>query len=93
MSGSLRDSEPTSPTSPASPDPTLGRIGATSPIALKQALSSLATSPPNHFVEPPRPPTVFDAEALISIDVLIITGAEPVQIANIQFNTLDIIGI
>nr|XP_015839049.1 PREDICTED: vacuolar protein sorting-associated protein 13D isoform X1 [Tribolium castaneum] len=91
MSGSLRDSEPTSPTSPASPDPTLGRTGATSPIALKQALSSLATSPPNNYGGPPRPPVIFDAEALISIEVLIVTGAEPVQIANIQFNNLDII--
>ncbi|RZC42308.1 vacuolar protein sorting-associated protein 13D [Asbolus verrucosus] len=91
MSGSLRDSEPTSPTSPASPDPTTGRTGATSPIALKQALSSLATSPPTHFVGPPRPPIIIDAEALITIEVVIITGQEPVQIANIQFNNLDII--
>ncbi|KAJ3643178.1 hypothetical protein Zmor_025903 [Zophobas morio] len=91
MSGSLRDSEPTSPTSPASPDPTLGRTGATSPIALKQALSSLATSPPLAFGGPPRPPIIIDAEALISIEVVIVMGPEPVQIANIQFNNLDII--
>lgn len=84
MSGSLRDSEPTSPTSPASPDPTLGRGGATSPVSLTQALSSLAT---------PRPPAIIDAEALISIQLVILSEPDPVQIADIQFNNLDIIGI
>jgi hypothetical protein len=92
MSGSLRDSEPTSPTSPASPDPTTGRTGATSPIALKQALNSLATSSPPNFSGVPRAPIIVDTEALISIEVLIMTGPEPVHIANIQFNNLDIIG-
>jgi vacuolar protein sorting-associated protein 13D len=91
MSGSLRDSEPTSPTSPASPDPTTGRTGATSPIALKQALNSLATSSPPNFSGVPRAPIIVDTEALISIEVLIMTGPEPVHIANIQFNNLDII--
>lgn len=45
VSGSLRDSEPTSPISPASPDPALGLRRATSPVALSKALSGLATSP------------------------------------------------
>lgn len=90
MSGSLRDSEPTSPTSPASPDPTERRNGATSPVALSQALSSLAASPP--FKWPMRNGPLVDAEALIVIDVAIVMGQEPVQIANVQFNNLDIIG-
>ncbi|GLH07616.1 Vacuolar protein sorting-associated protein 13D [Gryllus bimaculatus] len=47
VSGSLRDSEPTSPTSPGSPDPTNPRTAkATSPIALTQALSNLQTDSP-----------------------------------------------
>ncbi|XP_069683777.1 intermembrane lipid transfer protein Vps13D isoform X2 [Periplaneta americana] len=64
VSGSLRDSEPTSPTSPASPDPLGAKaLKATSPIALTQALSSLqndsspslrAVSPTN--VIPSSPP-------------------------------------
>lgn len=46
VSGSLRDSEPTSPTSPASPDPLGSKaLKATSPIALTQALSSLQSDP------------------------------------------------
>lgn len=94
MSGSLRDSEPTSPTSPGSPDPTLPRPTATSPVALTQALTSLASSPP---MQPwlqaiPRVTTVLDAEALITVEVVIVLGQEPMRIANIQFNNLDIIG-
>lgn len=48
VSGSLRDSEPTSPTSPGSPDPTGPRgmqwcsSSTTTPIALTHALSSLS---------------------------------------------------
>lgn len=95
MSGSLRDSEPTSPTSPGSPDPTVSRQQSTSPVALKQALTSLAASPPLHHMFHPmyhRHTTTLDAEALISIEVILVTGNEPVQLANIQFNNLDIIG-
>lgn len=95
MSGSLRDSEPTSPTSPGSPDPTVPRAQATSPVALKQALTSLAASPPLHHMFRAtynREPNILDAEALISIDVILVTGADPMQLANIQFNNLDIIG-
>lgn len=88
MSGSLRDSEPTSPTSPASPDPSQCRGSATSPIALTQALSTLATSP-LRWTNSPRPP--IDVEALITIEVTVIQGQDPMQIANIQFNNLDII--
>lgn len=40
ISGSLKDSDPTSPVSPSSPDPA-GRNKATSPVSLLQALSSL----------------------------------------------------
>lgn len=92
MSGSLRDSEPTSPTSPASPDPTEKRNGATSPVALSQALSSLASSPPLRWPAAKRNGPVIDAEALIVIDVAIVMGQDPMQIANVQFNNLDIIG-
>lgn len=94
MSGSLRDSEPTSPTSPASPDPNTSRVGATSPVALTQALTTLASSPPlqpwSHTHS--RFSSILDAEALITIEVVLITGQEPMQIANVQFNNLDIIG-
>ncbi|XP_056631377.1 intermembrane lipid transfer protein Vps13D [Diorhabda sublineata] len=88
-SGSIRDSEPTSPTSPASPDSTYSRNGATSPLALTQALNTLATSPRDagfakNIVE-------LDSEALISIELQVITGSNPMQIAKIQFNNLDII--
>lgn len=40
ISGSLKDSDPTSPVSPSSPDPA-GRNKATSPVTILQALSSL----------------------------------------------------
>ena len=43
VSGSLLDSDPCSPMSPASPDPNLP-IKPTSPIALSQAISSLAAN-------------------------------------------------
>lgn len=93
MSGSLRDSEPTSPTSPATPDPTEKRNGATSPVALSQALSTLAASPSSRWPNVMRNGPVIDVEALIVIDVAIVMGPEPVQIANVQFNNLDIIGM
>lgn len=93
MSGSLRDSEPTSPVSPASPDPSEARQKATSPVALTQALSSLASSPPQfHSHAFHKAISVLDAEALITIDLVLVTAPEPIQIANIQFNNLDIIG-
>lgn len=94
MSGSLRDSEPTSPQSPGSPDHNVIRLS-TSPVALTQALTNLVTSAP---VQPwfsnahIRGPSVLDAEALIIIEVTLVTGIEYMQIANIQFNNLDIIG-
>lgn len=94
MSGSLRDSEPTSPISPGSPDPNQSRLNTTSPVALTQALSTLASSPPlqpwmggSHVRS-----AILDAEALITIEVILVTGTDPMQIANIQFNNLDIIG-
>ncbi|KAL3268817.1 hypothetical protein HHI36_007913 [Cryptolaemus montrouzieri] len=90
MSGSLRDSEPTSPISPASPDPNISRPILTSPVALTQALSSLTTASP-HCDPTLRTTTILDAEALITIEVIIITGQDPMQIANVQFNNLDII--
>ncbi|XP_045474860.1 vacuolar protein sorting-associated protein 13D isoform X2 [Harmonia axyridis] len=90
MSGSLRDSEPTSPMSPASPDPNISRPVLTSPMALTQALTSLTASPMN-LDNNLRTTTVLDAEALITIEVIIISGQEPMQIANVQFNNLDII--
>lgn len=94
MSGSLRDSEPTSPVSPGSPDPNLMRPTATSPIALTQALTSLASSPPMQpwLQTMQKVPTVLDAEALITVEVVIVSGLDPMRIANIQFNNLDIIG-
>lgn len=95
MSGSLRDSEPTSPVSPGSPDPNQSKPNTTSPVALTQALSTLASSPPlQPWMGGPhiRTSTILDAEALITIEVILVTGTDPMQIANIQFNNLDIIG-
>ncbi|KAK5644974.1 hypothetical protein RI129_006274 [Pyrocoelia pectoralis] len=89
VSGSLRDSEPTSPTSPGSPDLSVTPVVATSPIALTQALSVLSSSPTSAIQQ--RPPVVLDAEALITIEIILVNGLEPMHIANIQFNNLDII--
>ncbi|KAK4875461.1 hypothetical protein RN001_011883 [Aquatica leii] len=91
MSGSLRDSEPTSPTSPASPDPSTAPVGTTSPVALSQALNTLATSPTSRLQWQQRTPIVLDAEALITIEIILVKSLEPMHIANIQFNNLDII--
>ncbi|KAJ8920133.1 hypothetical protein NQ315_011790 [Exocentrus adspersus] len=91
MSGSLRDSEPTSPVSPASPDPNVTRVSATSPVALTQALSNLSTTPPLKWPGIIRNGPFMDAEALITVDVALVMGPDPMQIANIQFNNLDII--
>lgn len=41
MSGSLKDSDPTSPVSPGSPDPYATKTKVTTPINLQQALSGL----------------------------------------------------
>ncbi|XP_014472245.1 PREDICTED: vacuolar protein sorting-associated protein 13D isoform X2 [Dinoponera quadriceps] len=79
VSGSLRDSEPTSPVSPAesAESPRL-----TSPVALTDALSSLAR---NSLVEK------FDSEALIVVELTLVDDpAESLRMANIQFNNLDI---
>lgn len=97
VSGSLRDSEPTSPVSPCSPgspDSTIPRR-LTSPVALTRALSSLAYDNKNPLS--PRNNSLlgldqFDNEALIVVDVTIVDDAsESLRIANIQFNNLDII--
>ncbi|XP_050302982.1 intermembrane lipid transfer protein Vps13D isoform X2 [Anthonomus grandis grandis] len=90
MSGSIRDSEPTSPTSPDSPDPNIIRQGATSPMALTQALSTLSSDPPK-WPGALRDGVFMDSEALITIEICLVSGSEPVQIANVQFNNLDII--
>ncbi|XP_039294739.1 vacuolar protein sorting-associated protein 13D isoform X2 [Nilaparvata lugens] len=115
VSGSLRDSEPTSPVSPGSPDPLSPRLTAmhalnmaalnqpTSPHALNTALSSLcfdrAKSPLQS--QPPKPlaPSNVDSEALITIEIVTVSANcptndnanEDLQIANIQFNNLDVI--
>ncbi|XP_076236647.1 vacuolar protein sorting 13D [Calliopsis andreniformis] len=97
ISGSLRDSEPTSPVSPVSPgspDSTVPRR-LTSPVALTNALSNLATkgkslqSPRNNsFIELDK----MDSEALIVVELtLVYDTLENLRVANIQFNNLDII--
>ncbi|XP_037024186.1 vacuolar protein sorting-associated protein 13D isoform X2 [Bradysia coprophila] len=79
VSGSLKQSEPCSPQSPGSPDPTLHYDRRpTSPHTISKALSNLQRN------------------ALITVEVLFVTpepgsGGEQLQIANIQFNNLDII--
>ena len=97
VSGSLRDSEPTSPVSPVSPgspDPTIGRK-LTSPVALTRALSSLARDTKNPC-SPKNNSLVgldqLDSEALIVIEVILVDDpTENLRVANIQFNNLDII--
>ncbi|XP_063232383.1 intermembrane lipid transfer protein Vps13D [Bacillus rossius redtenbacheri] len=117
VSGSLRDSEPTSPTSPASPDAAAARAAkVTSPVAISQALSHLQTerhgasfravSPTMSPLHPTSPhgmglaPSISldaaDSEALITVELEIIRSpddrsAEDVQVAAIQFNSLDVI--
>ncbi|KAL1513260.1 hypothetical protein ABEB36_002689 [Hypothenemus hampei] len=90
MSGSIRDSEPTSPTSPASPDPNVVRPGATSPMALTQALNTLSVDPPN-WSRALRSGVFMDTEALIVVEICIVSGNDPIHLANVQFNNLDII--
>ncbi|XP_033219342.1 vacuolar protein sorting-associated protein 13D isoform X2 [Belonocnema kinseyi] len=97
ISGSLRDSEPTSPVSPVSPgspEPGLPRR-LTSPLALTHALSSLA-----HDSKSPYSPRnnssigldQLDSEALIVIELTLVEDTiETLRMANIQFNNLDII--
>ncbi|XP_029047151.1 vacuolar protein sorting-associated protein 13D isoform X1 [Osmia bicornis bicornis] len=97
ISGSLRDSEPTSPVSPVSPgspDPTVPRR-LTSPIALTNALSNLAYKAKNP--QSPRNNSLIDlekmdSEALIVVELMLVYNAlEILRVANIQFNNLDII--
>lgn len=97
ISGSLRDSEPTSPVSPVSPgSPDLNmprRL--TSPIALTNALSNLASKAKN--AQSPRNNSLIeldkmDSEALIVIELTVVYDTlEILRVANIQFNNLDII--
>lgn len=97
VSGSLRDSEPTSPVSPVSPgspDPAVGRK-LTSPVALTRALSSLARDAKNPC-SPKNNSLVgldqLDSEALIVIEIILVDDpTENLRVANIQFNNLDII--
>lgn len=60
----------------------------TSPLALKTALSGLTTSS-----SPPLPISLphFTQEVLISVEYTAVDGPEPLRIANIQFNNLDVI--
>ena len=97
ISGSLRDSEPTSPVSPVSPgspEPGLPRR-LTSPIALTHALSSLAHDSRNPY-SPRNNSSIgldqLDSEALIMIELTLVDDPiETLRMANIQFNNLDII--
>lgn len=97
VSGSLRDSEPTSPVSPVSPgspDPNVPRR-LTSPVALTHALSTLAHHDKSPFA--PRNTSSgaleqLDSEALIVVEVMFVDEPmESLRVANIQFNNLDII--
>ncbi|XP_052894433.1 intermembrane lipid transfer protein Vps13D [Anopheles moucheti] len=91
LSGSLRQSEPCSPCSPASPpDPHMEYRRPTSPLTISKALSNLqrATSPTWNAA------TLGDLDALITVEIVFVTAERPedkLQVANIQFNNLDII--
>ncbi|XP_046815359.1 vacuolar protein sorting-associated protein 13D isoform X1 [Vespa crabro] len=93
VSGSLRDSEPTSPVSPVSPgspDPSISKK-LTTPVALTHALFNLAnlSSPRNSFF---IGLDKLDTEALIIVELtLVYDPLENLRVANIQFNNLDII--
>uniref|UniRef100_A0A182P4B8 UBA domain-containing protein n=1 Tax=Anopheles epiroticus TaxID=199890 RepID=A0A182P4B8_9DIPT len=90
LSGSLRQSEPCSPCSPASPDPNMEYRRPTSPLTISKALSNLqrATSPTWNAA------SLGDLDALITVEIVFVTAERPedkLQVANIQFNNLDII--
>uniref|UniRef100_A0A182Q6S0 UBA domain-containing protein n=1 Tax=Anopheles farauti TaxID=69004 RepID=A0A182Q6S0_9DIPT len=91
LSGSLRQSEPCSPCSPASPpDPYMEHRRPTSPLTISKALSNLqrANSPTWNAA------TLGDLDALITVEIVFVTAERPedkLQVANIQFNNLDII--
>ncbi|XP_011264993.1 vacuolar protein sorting-associated protein 13D isoform X1 [Camponotus floridanus] len=97
ISGSLRDSEPTSPISPESPEsPDLTRPPRlTSPIALTNALSTLVSK--TKIPHSPRNNSSvclekLDSEALIIVELTLVDDSiENLRMANIQFNNLDII--
>ncbi|XP_020286741.1 vacuolar protein sorting-associated protein 13D isoform X3 [Pseudomyrmex gracilis] len=97
ISGSLRDSEPTSPVSPESPEsPDLTKPPRlTSPIALTNALSNLANKTKSPYS--PRNNSLIDlekldSEALIVVELTLVDDPiENLRMANIQFNNLDII--
>ena len=106
MSGSLKESEPTSPVSPSSPDPSSQKgQRATSPISLAQALTSLQTDP-SWRKDGLSPPAVrrrmvtsaLKSEALILIDIVTIEptwiDGKPegrIQVIKVHFNSLDVI--
>lgn len=97
ISGSLRDSEPTSPVSPESPESpdSTKPTRLTSPIALTDALSSLMSKSKtlysrrsNSLVGVEK----LDSEALIVVELTLVDDpVENLRMANIQFNNLDII--
>ncbi|XP_072751576.1 intermembrane lipid transfer protein Vps13D isoform X2 [Anoplolepis gracilipes] len=97
VSGSLRDSEPTSPVSPESPEsPDFTRPPRlTSPVALTNALSTLMSK--TKFPYSPRNSSSaclekLDSEALIVVELTLVDDStEHLRMANIQFNNLDII--
>ncbi|XP_076758070.1 vacuolar protein sorting 13D isoform X2 [Xylocopa sonorina] len=97
ISGSLRDSEPTSPVSPVSPGSPDHNVPRrlTSPVALTNALSNLASK--TNVPHSPRNNSLIDlekmdSEALIVVELtLVYDTLETLRVANIQFNNLDII--
>ncbi|KMQ93281.1 vacuolar protein sorting-associated protein 13d [Lasius niger] len=97
VSGSLRDSEPTSPVSPESPEsPDFTRPPRlTSPVALTNALSTLMSK--TKIPHSPRNNSSvclekLDSEALIVVELTLVDDStENLRMANIQFNNLDII--
>ncbi|XP_058447485.1 intermembrane lipid transfer protein Vps13D isoform X2 [Malaya genurostris] len=76
LSGSLRQSEPCSPCSPGSPDPNVESGRPTSPLTISKALNNL------------------QRDALITVEFIFVNSekvGDNLQVANIQFNNLDII--
>lgn len=98
VSGSLRDSEPTSPMSPqppASPLPHAQKMGPsiTAPAQLHEALLASLRSKwrKQHNYCPDSQSPLLETDALITADLTLTSKEEDMAILHVQFNNLDVI--
>jgi hypothetical protein len=103
ISGSLRDSEPTSPMSPVSPPSPMPSSSSTYlrpcpatleiPTQLHDALVSSLQSKKRKLLSSVGSQTPnLNSDALIMIDVVLTSREEDLAIVTVQFNNLDVIG-